>query len=269
MARIVEAAGRWAGFDNVGDDLRRRLTGRQSLFISSIVEDYRTKVEAAYRETAPPLVRAPQGAPPSVTVKVVPSERADFVVYVENLRNDAAVEALMLGYTRPDQGGRLQPLQGYDACSFDRASDSRPGPSGRILPQKMRRIDLSLTSPYAGSRIDAAMVLFDDLSFEGAAELRDRTLAQRARLAEDYGFWAVAYRQAMAAPRGQVRQLLERQRSQRQQQKAALGAGPDVGLGSEAIGMFDRSPQAFPEWAARRARELEEACARLTRHLRK
>lgn len=263
----VEAAGRRPGSDNVCADLGRRLAGRQSLPVSSIVEDYRRKVEAAYRETTPPLVFAPQGAPPSVTLTIVRSDRANYVVSVENLRDGAAVEALMLGYERPGQGGKLQPLPAYDACSLDHAGDSRPDSFGRVLPGHTRKFDIFLRLPYTNPRIDVAMVLFDDLSFEGVARLRDQMLAQRTRLAEDYRYWAAVYREAAATSPTEVRPLLERRRRERQEQNAALRAGADGWLGSEAISMFDVAPRTFSKWLAGRALELEETRARLTRHL--
>ncbi len=264
MAKIVERAGASTRFDNVGDALRRRLPGRTVLLVSTIVEDIRPQVEAALRDTSRPPVRAPDGAPSSLTLKVVPSDRAEYVVQIENLRDNAAIEGWMLGFRR-QPGGPVQPFQGNDACTSDPSNDSRPGPSGRILPHQARSIDISFARADATFQIDVAMVLFDDLSFEGSAEVRDRMLAQRARIAEDYGYWLAVYREAAALSLAQAKALFEARRSERAGQKAAAGAGPGGTLGTEALGALERSPQTFPGWLKRRTGELEGAYARLTR----
>ena len=266
MSKIAESAGASARYDNVGAELRRRLPGRQYLLISTIIDDIRPTIEAALRDTSGPSKRAPDGAPSSLILELVPSDRLEYVVRIENLRSDAAIEGWMLGLRR-DAGGRVQPFQGNDACGNPPSTDSRPGTSGRILPRQVRSIDLSLPRAEATSGIELAMVLFDDLSFEGSAEVHDRMLDQRARIAEDYGYWLGVYREAAGLPTTEAKALLEARRSDRARQKATAGSGPDVSLGSEAIGALERSPQTFPSWLKRRLSEIEAAHARLTRHM--
>jgi hypothetical protein len=271
LAKAVERAGQPNGDRmpgvSVAGTLKPRLSGdRPAGSVSLVIDEYKPRIKAALRDATRPLVPIAANAGPSLVVRTVPFDQPDYIVHVENLRDDASVEAWMVGLIWTP-GGRTQPYLGNDACTVDPAVDSGRGSGGRIPPHQVRDIVVPGHASLAASQIQLMMVLFDDLAFEGSVQQRNQVLGQREHLAPEYGYWIEVFKEARALPATRVKAFLEAKRSEHAQTLAAAGAGPGLSAVNEAVSALDRSPQTFPDWLARKLTALEGVYARLTRHL--
>jgi hypothetical protein len=267
LAKIAEPAGQSPSDPlEIRSNLLGRVQGpRPDWWVPRTVQDYQRDLAAALRNARVPLVAAPAGAPPSLAVRTVPSTSTDYTAYIENLR-DTRIEAWVIDTDRsPD--GRSRGKQSWDACIGDPALELAANLRGRIRPHEVREEFIPMSSRAEPSQIRLAMVLFEDLSFEGSTEDRDLVLKERERQADEAAYWSQAFKEAAALPGDQVKAYLQAKRTERAAQNAAAGRGVTTHEVDDALAALERSPQTISSWLSARQATLEGQRARLSRHV--
>ena len=179
----------WIGLDRLGADARREL---------------------AALPAEPPAVNG--GQPPAdisdVALTWERSAPTEFVATIENLR-DVPIEAF--GFRFVDRASnRIVSGHGMDFCPVE----PRPAERGRgqIQPGEVREVPLG--SPPDGAVLRLAYVLFDDLTFEGLPEDRDRQFKHREAQAADYAFAIDVIAKASAMPPNDARAFVAAKRAE-------------------------------------------------------
>ena len=233
----------WIGLDRLRADARREL---------------------AALPAEPPAVNGAE--PPAVISDVALTwERSApkaFVAAIENLR-DVPIEAFGLELVDPATN-RVESGQGSDFCLAEPQQSERG--SGRIQPHEVREVPLS-SSPGDGV-LRLAYVLFDDLSFEGVPQERDRLFKRREGQAAAYAFAIDVISKASAMPPNEARAFVTAKRAE----YLSLPRGTErITRDAHTLDEYIRQLTDTPDRAAAGAKRftdlLDRQRQRLVRHL--
>jgi hypothetical protein len=225
----------------------------------------RTRAEADRQLTVlrPSLAGTLRARPvASVSLSPSPAPSTAYVVAIEN-KGPAPIEAF--AYESVDSAGRPQSGTGMDMCEMPPGLE---GNRGRIAPGEVREY------PFGHEVTDGNVplvrlkyVLFEDLSFEGAAADRAAVFRDRERRAEDVAYALTALRRAVAEP-AQALAIMTTARAERGRQLQEQGRQGGSGLGQldEFIRSIKASPANFAATADARQAYLEALRQRLLRH---
>ena len=198
-----------------------------------------------------------------VSISSQRSVKTEYVVAVKNLRA-VPIEALAFEHYAP---GHNQASGGQTADFCLAGPDSRSG-RGRIAPDETREFAFStrIDDPSHLPTLKLRYVLFDDLSFEGAAVERDRLFRRREQQADDLAFAAAVLRDLSAGPVQRVEEFLEQKRAEHGRLLLGRARLPDAPHLDRILEVVRRSPERLPETAAAMIQDLERQRERLLRH---
>jgi hypothetical protein len=152
----------------------------------------------------------------AVGVRAAAGQGSDFVAVVQNLRA-IRLEAWSLEFYDPPTSRFPRAGNGFDAGSM--LEDGRPG--GRLNLNETREMHFGQADDLpdaAMPRAALALALWDDLTWEGSADARARTLRSREQVASPMAFWIPVLEEASQKPAADALTFLRAKQAERRQQ---------------------------------------------------
>jgi hypothetical protein len=223
----------------------------------------RSELAVLQRQTQIKSAASP-GAIASVAFSFRRAVSTEYTAAVENLR-DVPIEAFGLDVMGPDSGRASG--QWLDFCTTDPEPIERG--HGRIQPREVREVPLHVSAKSGAPVARLSVVLFDDLSFEGLSDQRERLLRDRETQAADYAFAIDVIAKAAALPPNEMRPFLAVKRGERAAQLGGDGRAGNVSAIDEFARLVTDSPDQADAIAKGMVPRLERQRRQLIRHVRR
>jgi hypothetical protein len=242
--------------------LANETTPRPDGWLARMLVYHRDQMTSFRRAMLRPLFHAPRAPGQaegsrvgSVAVRVVNEPVTSVFATIENLR-DVPIQAYeFFVYDSPTQVG---PSTGHGS---DNATGDGPE---RIQPREVRSISLGERAVTPTGRL--TFVLYDDLTFEGSIERRDRLFKDRERRAAEYEYWIAALAEARSKPATEIREFLTVKRREwiQQDQDSRQSLLQQM---QQLANLADTRPDAVVQSIDNMRARMERVRQALTRHL--
>jgi len=267
----IQAAERAAQAGHDPSGLRSRLSNLLRVWrqpgLFEAIEPISKEAARQYNAFTRPPANAPAlEASAPVVVSSRRDARSEYVVVIRNLR-DLAIEAVAFDLLDPVTG-KPQGGQGADYGGTD--IGTRTGNTGRIGGGDSREF------PVLGKGVDGsppqvprlALVMFEDLTYEGSVERRAAVLEARERQADDIGYALSVRAEAASKPREEAVTFLTRKRAERAKALQARGRQISLFYIDELVKQAKGGPDHL-QADSPYIQHLESRRAQLLRHLKR
>ena len=236
-------------------------TGRRSQSVFPVVARIHRQLERERTSLTHLLASSRVLDTPAAIVASERTTRTEYSACVTN-RYGSPIEALAFGVL---QGGTHVTSQVTDYCLSD---PSRP--NGRIAPGETRQLHVA-AGVHARSDLPMlrlSLVLYDDLTFEGSPEERDRVLRSREQRADELAFVNEMRRALASVPDDALQEFLAAKRAERTRHLLASGRRPEQMSLDSFMAEVKRFPSQVRDTAPFAIATVEEQIRRLLRHQR-